>query len=310
MGDLGNKGTNKLSGLEILFRHHRQNCEHDFEYFAKSELMIDLKGGGLPQAFLLNRAQKYVLWRLLEQQDKLGFIRANILKGRQQGMSTLVAGLIFWKCSMNPCMNATLVSKDFKATKSLFDKIKRFAYTRPIDQNIQVSTCNQDELRLSNDSLIRCSTARADQVSRGSTNQLLFLSEAPYWENGSARSRRYLDNYEDIRPYLVDDLIDLEDKYLKNMHSSAGMIECFGDEDAERYIDIIVSDYRTNVERIANSGKDAETITKETANLKRKTKNGLRALEAAINHVKGYGSVSWNELGNDSISGPSGWYNV
>lgn len=126
--------------------------------------------------------------------DKLGFIRANILKGRQQGMSTLSAGLIFWKCSMNPCMNATLVSKDFKATKSLFDKIKHFAYTRPIDQSIRVEACNQDELRLSNGSLIRCSTARADQVSRGSTNQLLFLSEAPYWENGSEQVSALFDS--------------------------------------------------------------------------------------------------------------------
>lgn len=171
-------------GLEIIFNRHRQKCEEDFKYFCKNELLIDSKGGGQPQPFMLNRAQQYVFQRLTEQSDRLGFIRANILKGRQQGMSTLTAGLIFWKCAMKPCMNATLVSKDFKATKALFDKIKRFAYTRPIDNTIQVAACNQDEMRLSNDSLIRCSTARADQVSRGSTNQLLFLSEAPYWENG------------------------------------------------------------------------------------------------------------------------------
>ncbi len=191
MDRLGLHGKN---GLELIFNKHRKRCEHEFGYFAEHELMIDMKEGGVPKPFVSNHAQQYVLQRLLEQQDKLGFIRANILKGRQQGMSTLTSGLIFWKCSMTPCMNATLVSKDFKATKSLFDKIKRFAYTRPIDQSIQVEACNQDELRLSNGSLIRCSTARADQVSRGSTNQLLFLSEAPYWENGAEQVSALFDS--------------------------------------------------------------------------------------------------------------------
>jgi hypothetical protein len=112
-------------------------------------------------------------------------IRANILKGRQQGMSTLVAALTFWKAVTTRCVNGTLVSKDYKSTKSLFDKIKRFTYERPIDRTIGVETCNLDEIRFrGTDSLIRMSTARSDQTQRGSTNQLLFLSEAPYWENG------------------------------------------------------------------------------------------------------------------------------
>jgi hypothetical protein len=112
-------------------------------------------------------------------------IRANILKGRQQGMSTLVAALIFWKAVTTPCINSTLVSKDYKATKSLFDKIKRFIYDRPIDRSICVDTCNLDEVRFrGTQSVIRMSTARSEQAQRGSTNQALFLSEAPYWENG------------------------------------------------------------------------------------------------------------------------------
>ena len=135
--------------------------------------------------FLFNRAQKYVWERLREQWEKEGMIRANILKGRQQGMSTLVAALIFWKAVTNRCLNATLVSKDYKSTKSLFDKIKRFTYERPIDRTIGVETCNLDEIRFrGTESLIRMSTARSDQTQRGSTNQMLFLSEAPYWENG------------------------------------------------------------------------------------------------------------------------------
>jgi hypothetical protein len=167
------------------FGKHKQRCSQDFEYFCSKELVVDRKGGGTPVPFLFNRAQKYVWERLREQWEKEGMIRANILKGRQQGMSTLVAALIFWKAVTNRCVNATLVSKDYKSTKSLFDKIKRFTYDRPIDRTIGVETCNLDEIRFrGTESLIRMSTARSDQTQRGSTNQMLFLSEAPYWENG------------------------------------------------------------------------------------------------------------------------------
>jgi hypothetical protein len=179
--------VNPGSEKELLeaFRRHRHRCSNDFEYFCAKELVIDRKGGGSPVPFVLNRSQKYVWSRLSQQWEESGMIRANILKGRQQGMSTLIAALIFWKAVTCPCINATLVSKDYKSTKSLFDKIKRFTYERPIDKGIVVETCNLDEVRFKGtESLIRMSTARSEQSQRGSTNQALFLSEAPYWENG------------------------------------------------------------------------------------------------------------------------------
>jgi hypothetical protein len=56
------------------------------------------------------------------------------------GMSTLVAALIFWKAVTPPCIIATLMSKSYKSTKSLFDKIKRFTDERLIHKNIVVET--------------------------------------------------------------------------------------------------------------------------------------------------------------------------
>jgi hypothetical protein len=178
-------GIEEGKGLLEAFGRHKQRCSHDFEYFCSKELVIDRKGGGSPAPLVFNHAQKYVWEQLSKQWESTGMIRANILKGRQQGMSTLVAALIFWKAVTTPCSNATLVSKDYKATKSLFDKIKRFTYDSPLDKSIIAETCNLDEIRFSGtQSLIRMNTARSDQSQRGSTNQALFLSEAPYWENG------------------------------------------------------------------------------------------------------------------------------
>lgn len=180
-----NMGSDRENNLRRAFHRHQQKYSEDFPYFAQTELLIDTKSGGTPVPFVLNKAQEYVWLKLKEQWENTGMIRANILKGRQQGMSTLVAAIIFWQAVTRPCVNSTLVSKDFKATKSLFDKIKRFAYERMIDKTITVDTCNLDEIRFSSSrSLIRMSSAKSEQSSRGSTNTSLFLSEAPYWENG------------------------------------------------------------------------------------------------------------------------------
>ncbi|MDR2603554.1 MAG: hypothetical protein LBC11_03275 [Puniceicoccales bacterium] len=111
---MGTAGIGMNSEKELLksFGKHKQRCSHDFPYFCSKELVIDRKGGGVPAPLVFNRAQEYVWSRLREQWEKEGMIRANILKGRQQGMSTLVAALIFWKVVTTPCTNGTLVSKD------------------------------------------------------------------------------------------------------------------------------------------------------------------------------------------------------
>ncbi|MDR2628495.1 MAG: hypothetical protein LBC30_00645 [Puniceicoccales bacterium] len=176
MGTAAEMGMNSEKELLEAFSRHKQRCSYDFPYFCAKELVIDRKGGGAPAPFVFNRAQEYVWEQLKKQWEKEGMIRANILKGRQQGMSTLVAALIFWKAVTTPCTNGTLVSKDYKATKSLFDKIKRFTYDRPLDKSIVAETCNLDEIRFrGTQSLIRMNTARSDQSQRGSTNQALFF---------------------------------------------------------------------------------------------------------------------------------------
>lgn len=125
--------------------------------------------------------------------------------------------------------------------------------------------------------------------------------------HGSARHRHYIDNYEEVRPFLKDDLVDLEDRYIKNMHSSAGMIECFGDENGERFVDNVFKEYQEELDRIARETQarpgavDAEKdrafqVTSKSRHLMNNLKAGLRSLEAAINHVKGYGSITWDEM--------------
>ena len=180
--------------LMLKFREHKRRCENDFPYFARTDLLVDAKGGGRPVPFVLNEAQTYVYSRFKAQQDRLGFIRMNILKGRQQGMSTMVAAYFFHQCVTRYGVRALIVSKDAKATRSVFAKIKRYAVERPISKDIEVGACNMDEISFPRtDSSIICQTARADNVARGSTFSLVHLSECPYWEHAEEQVAAIMD---------------------------------------------------------------------------------------------------------------------
>lgn len=175
---------------------YRRRAESDFEFFARNDLLIDVKGGGRPVPFVLNRAQRYVMDRLNVQRDSLGFIRANILKGRQQGMSTMVAALFFHQCITRQGVSAIIISKDARATRSVFGKIKRFATERSnlITTEIPVGTCNLEEVTFLNGSSISCQTARADNVARGGTFNCVHLSEVPYWEHAEEQVSSIMDS--------------------------------------------------------------------------------------------------------------------
>lgn len=184
--------TNK--DLMAKFREHKRRCVDDFPYFARTDLLVDAKGGGRPVPFVLNEAQRYVYSRFQAQRDRLGFIRMNILKGRQQGMSTMVAAFFFHQCVTRYGIRALIVSKDAKATRSVFAKIKRYAVERPISKDIEVGACNMDEISFpKTDSSIICQTARADNVARGSTFSLVHLSECPYWDHAEEQVAAIMD---------------------------------------------------------------------------------------------------------------------
>lgn len=74
----------------------RQRLKDDFEFYAPRCLRIRTKEGAV-KPFHLNQAQRYIHERLEQQKRELGYIRAIILKGRQQGCSTYVEGRFVWR---------------------------------------------------------------------------------------------------------------------------------------------------------------------------------------------------------------------
>jgi hypothetical protein len=164
----------RLAKLQIL--------RDDFGVFAPEMLKILPKAGGNLVPFGLNKAQQYVHEKLEEQKRKTGKVRAIILKGRQQGMSTLVGGRFYWLSSMMRGEKAYIIAHEQAASDNLFGLVKRYHENNPLAPH--TGTANAKELIFDRlDSGYKVATAGTKDVGRSATTQLAHLSEFAFWQN-------------------------------------------------------------------------------------------------------------------------------
>lgn len=154
------------------------------EIFSANCLRVKDKAGEL-RPFLFNRAQRYVHERLEQQKKEAGKVRALILKGRQQGMSTYVGARFYHGTTMRKGQTALIVAHEQKATDNLFKMVKRMHDHNPLP----VSTGNTNAKELVFDKLeggYVLATAGTKDVGRGQTAQLAHLSEFGFWANAQS----------------------------------------------------------------------------------------------------------------------------
>jgi hypothetical protein len=143
-----------------------------------------LDKAGDKQPFLFNQAQRFVHERLEQQLRETGRIRALILKGRQQGISTYVGARFYHKTSMNFGKRAFIVAHEQKATDNLFSMVKRYHENNPTP--ISTGATNAKELIFDKlDSGYKLATAGTKDVGRSNTAQLLHGSEFAFWDNAA-----------------------------------------------------------------------------------------------------------------------------
>src|ERR1700748_2078049 len=94
--------------------------------FAKNFLIIHDKSGS-ERKFEMNRAQLYIHERLEAQLLATGKIRALILKGRQQGVSTYVQARYFHKIVTKRGKKAFILTHLSDATRAIFEMTKRYS---------------------------------------------------------------------------------------------------------------------------------------------------------------------------------------
>lgn len=178
--------TTKLSENEIAVR---KLLRDDFPHYAKKCLKIRSKSGTI-EPFLLNPAQKHVHARLEEQKARMGRVRALILKGRQQGCSTLVGGRFYHQVTHRYGTQAFILTHALDATQNLYKMAQRFYENTPPIVRPQVTTSNSKELIFGVlDSGYKLGTAENKSVGRSATIQLLHGSEVAFWNNAEEHAK-------------------------------------------------------------------------------------------------------------------------
>lgn len=167
----------------------RLRLHDDFEYYAPRCLKIitkpDAKGDTAIVPFAFNTAQAYVHKRIEAQRAARGWVRAMVLKGRQQGISTYAEGRYYWKTTQRRGQKTYILTHKQEATDNLFGMVDRYHKHAPVHVQPQVGRSNAKELAFPFlDSSYQVATAGAKGAGRSATLINVHGSEVGFWENG------------------------------------------------------------------------------------------------------------------------------
>lgn len=155
----------------------------NFPHYAPRCLKIRTKTGEI-KPFVMNKAQWYAHEQMEKQKRETGKVRALILKGRQQGISTLVEGRGYHYTSTNPGKRGFILTHLAEATDNLFAMTKRYHENCPFPLKPSTQAVNAKALIFDKlDSEISVATAGSKGTGRSATAQFFHGSEVAFWPN-------------------------------------------------------------------------------------------------------------------------------
>jgi hypothetical protein len=155
----------------------------DLPWFASNLLRVRTKGGADTELHF-NRAQRFLHERIEQQRqrDKNKKVRALVLKGRQQGVSTYMQARYFWRIWSGFGQHAYILTHRHDASQNLFDMARRFLDRLPAAFTPIIGVSNHKELQFKVwESGYQVATAGARATGRSATAQLIHGSEVAYW---------------------------------------------------------------------------------------------------------------------------------
>jgi hypothetical protein len=164
----------------------------DFTKFAPDCLVIRSKSGSI-EPFALNRAQLYTHEKLEKQLRDTKKVRALVLKGRQQGLSTYIQGRYFYKMITRLGTKVYILTHEAEATKNLFEMTQRYYDKLPSGLACKADKSSSKELYFKQyDSGYAIGTAGNKGAGRSQTIQLFHGSEVGFWPNAEEHARGVL----------------------------------------------------------------------------------------------------------------------
>ena len=173
--DADEKRERKIELLRKLRNSLREFSKTCLKVRAKNKKIIP---------FVLNRAQTYVHEKIEEQLRETGRVRALILKGRQQGISTYVAARFYHKASMWSGVMVYILAHEQPASDNLFKIVERYQEYNPLQPRTGMANAKVLEFdRLG--SIYKVATAGQKAGGRSGTGSLFHGSEAAFWANAA-----------------------------------------------------------------------------------------------------------------------------
>ena len=170
----------------------RLRLRDDFPFYARNCLRVRSKSGET-QAFELNKAQQFIHACIERQKTETGKVRAIVLKGRQQGVSTYAEGRLYWKTTHRSGVRAFILTHEADSTSALFEMVERYHDLAPDFVKPMTGASNARELIFSKlDSGYKVGTAGNKSVGRGTTIQYFHGSEVAYWPNAAEHAKGIL----------------------------------------------------------------------------------------------------------------------
>src|SRR6266403_2300072 len=172
-----------LSSLSNREKSIRQKLKDDFSHYASRCLRIRTKAGKI-EPLVLNQAQTYLHGRLEAQRQRTGKVRALVLKGRQQGISTYIGGRYYWRATHTKGVRVFILTHEQDATNNLFGMVERYHSHCPELVKPVTGAANAKELSFEAlESGYAVGTAGAKATGRSQTVQLFHGSEVAFWPN-------------------------------------------------------------------------------------------------------------------------------
>lgn len=176
--------------MRLLTPERRREIElhlaRNFEDYSARILRVLPKAGGNPVPFLLNDAQRFLHAKIEEQRRSIGKVRAIVLKGRQQGVSTYTEGRYYWRITHARGRRAFILTHEAAATANLFGMVDRFWQNAPHDGRPHLGASNDKELVFDRlDSKYTVATAGARSTGRSATAQFFHGSEVAFWPDAA-----------------------------------------------------------------------------------------------------------------------------
>ncbi len=170
-------------------RQIRQRLKDDFEHYGGRCLKIRTKDGDIA-SLVLNTAQRYVHSRLENQLRRTGKVRGLILKGRQQGVSTLVEGRYYHKVTHRRGVRAYILAHEDQSSTAIFEMAKRYHEHCPQLVKPHTRASNAKELIFDQlDSGYQIGTAGNKGAGRSKTIQYFHGSEVAFWPHAEKHMR-------------------------------------------------------------------------------------------------------------------------